>query len=438
MGSSRGAAGGQSWTAELPWAAREFLEAAGVEWEPLNEGGLRAFARYVREYADGQEEVLRAGLRVMAGLEGHYEGPVYEALLAEYREGAEGRLAGMVDGTRACADRLDAAAEVIAVMQSEVVEELVALAADPTRPPERRAAAARRHVDHLEEHLLHYVLDQVNEVAVARLTEALEGADAPGGPASAALLAALDRGGDAAVPGHRVVSSERVERAAEAMRHLRGRAELLVEVLHARMRTVDLRTPPGPDDALHREFLVDRGTVAALFGAEGAVTLAEPELLARIAHRPTRVFLRDVGLPDDTVFFGLSQEYCDGEAEIGDREWAPYAGPFDPAHWLCVGGFGDDSFHLDTATGAVYCIPGEGEAHPVASSPDRFVLALSALEAERPLYDPERSRSEHLDPEGVEERFLALLHRVDPGPPPGPGSYWTRVLEYVHQGLNCY
>ncbi|MFD0566515.1 Fic family protein [Kitasatospora saccharophila] len=82
-----GAARRQSWTAELPGAAREFLDAAGVEWEPLNEGGLRTFARYVREHADGQEEVLQAGLRIMVDLKRHFEGPVHEALLAEYREG---------------------------------------------------------------------------------------------------------------------------------------------------------------------------------------------------------------------------------------------------------------------------------------------------------------------------------------------------------------
>ncbi|WP_344556587.1 SUKH-4 family immunity protein [Kitasatospora saccharophila] len=437
MGSSRGAARRQSWTAELPGAAREFLDAAGVEWEPLNEGGLRTFARYVREHADGQEEVLQAGLRIMVDLKRHFEGPVHEALLAEYREGAEGGLADMVDGIRVCADRLDVAAEVIAVMQNEVVEELAALAADRTGPPERRAAAARKHVDHLEEHLLHYVVDQVNEVAVAGLTEAVEGAAAPGRPASAALLAALDRDADA-VPGHRVLSSARVERAAGAMQCLTGRAELLTELLRARARTVDFRSPPGPDDAVHREFLIDRGTALAVFGADGTVTLTAPELLARVGHRPTRVFLRDVGLPDDAVFFGVSQEYCDGEAEIGDRAWAPHAGPFDPAPWLCVGGFGGDGFHLDTATGTVYCVPEEGEAHPVASSPDRFVLALSALETERPLYDPERQRFDGLDPEGVEDRFLALLRRTDPGLPPGPGSFWSRALEHVHRGLNCY
>ncbi|QKW22752.1 SUKH-4 family immunity protein [Kitasatospora sp. NA04385] len=438
MGSSRGAARRQSWTAELPQQAREFLDSVGVEWEPVHEGGLRTFARYVREYADGQEEVLHAGLRIMTDLKEHFQGPVYEALLAEYREGAEGRLADMVRGTRACADRLDVAAEVIAVMQSEVVEELTALAADRARPPEPRAAAARKHVDHLEEHLLHYVVDQVNEVAVPRLLALVERAAAPAGErVSAGLLAALDRG-ERVGPGHRVVSAARVARAAEAMERLKDRTDLLTEAFRARAETIDYQAGPGPDDELLRGFLIDRGTAVAVFGAERMVALTAPEALAGVVHHPSRVFLREVGLPDDTVFFELTREFCDGEPEVDGECRARRPRPSGAPSGMLIGGFGEEGFRLDTRTGEVYHLPEEGAPALVASSLDRFVLALAALETERPLYDPARQRFDHLDPDGVEERFLALLRRTDPDLPPGPGSYWNRVLEHVHKGMNGY
>ena len=50
----------------------------------------------------------------------------------------------------------------------------------------------------------------------------------------------------------------------------------------------------------------------------------------------------------------------------------------------------------------------------VSGGPDRFVPALSALEAERPFYGPGPQRFDRLGQDGVQERFLALLHRRAP------------------------
>ncbi|MFF4339199.1 SUKH-4 family immunity protein [Kitasatospora sp. NPDC001540] len=432
MGSVRGGAGRESWTAELPQAAREFLAGGEVVWEPVNEGAVRTFARYVREFAGEQEEAVLAGLRVVTGLVDHVRGPEYEALAAAYREAAEGRLAEVVRAARACADRLDVAAEVIAVEQSEVVAELTALAADRTRPAPSRLAAARRRIASMEGHLEQYVVDQVNEGAIGRLLVVVERASrAPEEPGEGELRAACGGGGEGEpVP-------DEVLRAAGELRRLQERLPLLTEAFLARLATVDFEAPAGPDDGLLGEFLIDRGTAVAVFGADRMVTLDErgPD---GIGHRPTRVFLREVGLPDDTVFFDLARGVRDGEPATWEESWAPHVQPFDAVHWMHLGEYNTDTYHLDTATGEVYCVPEEAAPHLVASSLDRFVLALAALEAERPFYDPDRQRFEDLDPDGVQERFLALLRRTDPGVPTGPGSHWVRVLEHVHKALNCY
>ncbi|GLW68059.1 hypothetical protein Kpho02_03580 [Kitasatospora phosalacinea] len=435
MGSARGGAGRKSWTAELPEAAREFLAGGGVAWEPVNEGAVRTFARYVREFAGEQEEVVLAGLRVVTGLGEHFRGPEYEALAAAYREAAEGRLAEVVRSARACADRLDVAAEVIAVAQSEAVEELTALAADRTRSAPARLAAARRCIARLEGHLGQYVEEQVNEGAIGQLLVVVERASrTPEEPGEGELRAAYGgrRGG-----GRNELVPDEVLRGARELQRIQERLPLLAEAFLARLATVDFEAPAGPDDGLLHEFLIDRGTAVAVFGAERMVTLdvRGPD---GVGHRPTRVFLREVGLPEDTVFLELTEEFCGGEAETGDAFRGPHARPSDAAHWVHLGGFDEDTFHLDTATGGVYCVPEEAAPHLVASSLDRFVLALAALEAERPFYDPDRQRFEHLDPDGVQERFLALLRRTDPGVPTGPGSHWARVLEHVRAALDCY
>ncbi|RPE28973.1 SUKH-4 family immunity protein [Kitasatospora cineracea] len=426
MGTAGDAGGAAVWTAELPGAARAFLDGAGVGWEPSNDGAVRRFGRYVGEFADALEENLREGLRVLTGLGEHYRGPVYEALLAEYRDAARGRMARMVAGARTCARRLHVAADVIAGMQNEVVEELAALAADEGRPVADRAAAAEKQIAYLQRQLEHYALDQVSEVAADQLAAIVaEASRGPERPRSAELLAALDRGEDLG-PEHRFDPAE-VERCAVALDRHEDRLRLAAERFRTCLAAVDFAAPPGPDDALVHGFLLDRGAARAVFGADGMVTL-DGRSAAAVAHRPSRVFLREVGLPDDAAFLALQPELRWGEVRIGGADPAASGG----ADRLALGRFGADDFHLDTVTGRVHNVPDGGPPQLAATRIDAFVLALHALEAERPFYETGLRYRDHLDPAAVERRFTALLRRVDPEVAADPDGFWRRLMGHLH------
>ncbi|BAJ32085.1 MULTISPECIES: SUKH-4 family immunity protein [Kitasatospora] len=422
--------GTEVWTAELPDEVRAFLDDAGVLWERANDGAVRRLGRYVGELADALEENLAEGLRALTALGAHYRGPVYEALAGEYREAAEGRMARMVAAARECAARLGVAADVVATMQNEVVGELAALVADASRPVEWRVGEAERLIDYLQGQLEHYALDQIGEVATDQLEAIVQGASAgPERPRSAELFAALERGEDIG-PEHGFDPVE-VERCAVALERQQDRLQSAAERFRACLSAIDFEAPAGPDDALLHGFLLDRATAEAVFGADGTVTLDE-RTAAAVAHRPSRVFLREVGLPEDAAFLALEPEIRWGGSLIGDEYWVSRAAPLDATAWLPLGRFGEDSFHLDTVTGRVHNVP-DGEAPQLAATRiDAFVLALHALEAERPFYEPGLRYDDHLDPAGVARRFTALLRRIDPEAVADPDAYWHRVLGHVY------
>lgn len=107
--------------------------------------------------------------------------------------------------------------------------------------------------------------------------------------------------------------------------------------------------------------LIDRARMEAVFAPEDLLASAD-EVLAGIAHAPTRAFLRDVGLPDRVGWFESDQHLADGELLIGGEAWQRvaerYPGcPFDMSVWLALGGIALDDVMVDTVTGVVYCIP---------------------------------------------------------------------------------
>jgi hypothetical protein len=177
----------------------------------------------------------------------------------------------------------------------------------------------------------------------------------------------------------------------------------------------------------------------SVFSAEDLVT-PEADALAAIAHRPTRSFLREVGLPDQAGWFEADQNIIDGKLRIGGTAWQDVGRrypncPFDMSTWLTVGGIGLDDVIVDTATGVVYCIPEAGAPHVLNSSVAALAFFLHALEEERPDYDPSAATDEGVDPEGAEERLLALMRGADPATMENPGSAWYAVLRHVRNLL---
>ncbi|MFE0462547.1 SUKH-4 family immunity protein [Kitasatospora sp. NPDC058965] len=146
---------------------------------------------------------------------------------------------------------------------------------------------------------------------------------------------------------------------------------------------------------------IDHDAMAEAF-PDGLLLLPD-HLAARIAHAPTRAFLRDVGLPDRERWFESSQELADGRIEIGGEAWQRVAQQyshctFDMSTWLALGGIGLDSVAVDTVTGLVYSMPDGGSPHLLNSSVRALGTFLYALEMERGAYDPEADGE--ADPDG--------------------------------------
>ncbi|MDX3239008.1 SUKH-4 family immunity protein [Streptomyces sp. ME03-5709C] len=182
-------------------------------------------------------------------------------------------------------------------------------------------------------------------------------------------------------------------------------------------------------------LLIDRVAMESVFGPDELVT-ADDAALAGIVHEPTRVFLRDVGLPDQMGWFEADQRFVDGDVRIGGEAWQAVARkypncPFDMSAWLSLGGIGMDDVTVDTRTGVVYCIPEDGAPHLLNSSVDALAFFLHALERERPDYDPEAATDEGVDPRGAHDRLLALMGRTDAAALEDEHSAWYRVLRYV-------
>lgn len=62
--------------------------------------------------------------------------------------------------------------------------------------------------------------------------------------------------------------------------------------------------------------LIDRTRMESVFSADDLVAL-DDGVLAAIAHEPTRVFLREVGLPNQVGWFEMDQFLLDGDLRIG-------------------------------------------------------------------------------------------------------------------------
>ncbi|GGS72944.1 MULTISPECIES: SUKH-4 family immunity protein [Streptomyces] len=178
------------------------------------------------------------------------------------------------------------------------------------------------------------------------------------------------------------------------------------------------------------------------FDADDLITVDETALGA-VTHEPTRVFLREVGLPDRVGWFEADQQLVDGEIEVGGDDWQAVAAKypscsFDMSAWLTLGGIGMDDIVIDSATGVVYCIPEEGRIHVLNSSIDAFAYFLRELEMERSAYDHEVAGDAMTDPVGAENRLRATMRRADPTALEDPESLWQAVLRSVGNSLMSY
>ncbi|MFF7358689.1 MULTISPECIES: SUKH-4 family immunity protein [Streptomyces] len=185
--------------------------------------------------------------------------------------------------------------------------------------------------------------------------------------------------------------------------------------------------------------LIDRTRMESVFSADDLVAL-DDGVLAAIAHEPTRVFLREVGLPDQVGWFEMDQFLLDGDLRIGGEAWQAVAEKypnrsFDMSAWLTLGGIALDDLIVDTATGIVYCIPEDGAPHLLNSSIDALAYFLHALEEERPEYDAYASTDEGVDPEGAADRLLHRMRQADPVAMENPESCWFAVLRHVRNLL---
>ncbi|MFI7605973.1 SUKH-4 family immunity protein [Micromonospora sp. NPDC049366] len=188
--------------------------------------------------------------------------------------------------------------------------------------------------------------------------------------------------------------------------------------------------------------LVDRAALESVFHPDELVTLTEATLVV-VAHEPTRVFLRDVGLPDQVGWFEVAQDLLDGDIRIGGPAWQAVAArhprcPYDMSTWLTLGGIGMDDVVVDVATGIVYCVPEDGGPHLLNSSVDALAFFLRELEKERPEYDPEAATDEGVDPDGAADRLLRRMRSADPSAVADPESSWYAVLRLVRRLLQSY
>ncbi|MGW4897977.1 SUKH-4 family immunity protein [Kitasatospora sp. NPDC004240] len=185
--------------------------------------------------------------------------------------------------------------------------------------------------------------------------------------------------------------------------------------------------------------LIDRAAMELVFDDE--LVTVNAGAAAAIPHEPTRAFLRDIGLPDRFGWFEADDRLMEDELEIGGDGWAAVAAryprsTFDMSTWLSIGGIGMDDVSVDTATGAVYCIPEEGAPQLLGGSVDAVMYVVQALEAERPNYDPEEADEENgLTPGEAEERLRALM-RTAGLPLDDPASIWHGVLGHVENALS--
>ncbi|GAA2783357.1 hypothetical protein GCM10010441_05360 [Kitasatospora paracochleata] len=183
----------------------------------------------------------------------------------------------------------------------------------------------------------------------------------------------------------------------------------------------------------------------SVFDADRLVVL-DAERLTAVPHGTTRAYLRDIGLPDQLgSWFRLARGWDEGDVTIGGEnfrrlsEWYP-GRPYDMAHWLNIGGIGDDDIAVDVASGTVYALPENGPTPCVLNTDlQRFASFLHLLEVERLEYDGEAATAAGLDeydPEGAAERLLAFMRGSDPlAPLDDPESVWCKVLRRVESGM---
>lgn len=209
---------------------------------------------------------------------------------------------------------------------------------------------------------------------------------------------------------------------------------------------------------------VDRATMTDVFGEHRLMTVTE-DALAGITHAPTRAFLAEVGLPDQTDSQGWFHRARDLDDEVREKgypeaaEKYPELAPgFHFDQWVSLGEIPYDALDLDATTGAVYASPAAGGApYQLNSSLDVFAYLLCVVEAERPFYSATaeqtladgttrrqvEARLEHLygTPHTQlgptpEARLRTTLQQTDPIALTTPDSTWHMVLRHITQGLD--
>jgi hypothetical protein len=209
---------------------------------------------------------------------------------------------------------------------------------------------------------------------------------------------------------------------------------------------------------------VDRATMADVFGEDNLATVAA-DMAGEIPDEATRVFLTEVGLPDQADTQGWFHRVLNLTEEVQDKgyddlaeEYPDVAEQFHFEEWISLGEIPYDSIDVDAATGAVYATSAEGdEPYLLNTSLDRFAYLLSVAEAERPYYSGtaeqvlddedgrarvearlERLYGQPLEQVGPtpEDRLRATIERVDPVALVRPDSTWHMVLRYITEGLN--
>ncbi|WP_148590436.1 SUKH-4 family immunity protein, partial [Streptomyces sp. WAC01526] len=113
-------------------------------------------------------------------------------------------------------------------------------------------------------------------------------------------------------------------------------------------------------------------------------------------------------------------------ADMGDR-WENL--PENARDWAIIGMVPYDDIALDIVTGAVQCLPQEGEVYPLNKDLYSFAHFLYLLEQERPNYDEELEQE--LDPEGAVQRLTSRMREIDPEALEVPHSRWHDILEWV-------
>lgn len=190
--------------------------------------------------------------------------------------------------------------------------------------------------------------------------------------------------------------------------------------------------------------MIDRATLEAAFPPGVLVTLPEAAT-AEVEHRPTREFLRDVGIPDH-YWLQVTDGFRNGVLET-DRDalnaYLPELGPLFE-NWVRIGTVSTDRIYLDTRTGAVHSIPDGGVPVRLNSGIQAFVHFLYLLQLERPDYDLGSLPADSAYESGAEDRLRERMRAVDPvafQPPEEDFGYepgeptWEMVLRFVADKL---